>query len=254
MVRAWEVLRTAPEIVRTNTTVLESMSKLIRHNLVENVGDATNNQLANVHRYTANGDYLNAPMRVPKTNAIEFADLSLPAFEYQSYRAIIKGLQQLRQTSRLETGTVLRGRPLSGADYDRLFGSGSPQDIPVKGFVSTTRYPEVAEAFASMGDFPGLEYRMIWKIKSTNGVDINDLSDWGENLGSIYHADAIPPVIRNQQEVLLEEGYFRKISEPTAILENGNPKVTTNGNGDPVYWMEVELEELGTSIRQITSQ
>lgn len=253
-VRAWKAVSTAPLVIRTNLSVLESMRKLIQHDLIKNVGDATSNQLANIHKYTALGDYLNEPMRVPITNAIEFSDLTLPRFEYQSYRAIVEGLQRLRQTSRLETGVVFRGRPLSDLDYQRLFGDGSPQDIPVKGFVSTTKNREVAETFANMGDFTTLKYRMIWKIKSKNGVNINDLSDWGENLGSIYHASAMPPVIRNQQEVLLEEGFFRKTSVPTAILENGSPKVTYNGAGDPVYWMEVELEELGISIRQITGE
>jgi hypothetical protein len=253
-VRAWEALFDAPDLIRLNTDVLESMSKLIQHNLIDNIGGATSSHLANIHKYTALGDYLNQRMRVPITNVIEFTDVALPPFEFKSYRAIVEGLQILRQTSRLETGVVLRGRPLSGPDFDRLFGSGSPLDIPVKGFVSTTRDRAVAEAFASMGSFPGLRYRMVWKIKSKNGVDINDLSDWGENLGPLYHADAQPPIIMNQQEVLLEEGYFRKINEPTSIMENGSPKVDYDTNGEPIYWMEVELEELGTPIRQITSQ
>ncbi len=252
-VRAKVLLRTAPEIVRNNTSVLESMYKLIHHDLLHNIGGATNNQLANIHKYTALGDYLNQPMRNPIANAMEFSDLVLPGFEYQSYRAIIEGLEQLRQTSRLETGIVFRGRPLSEADYNRLFGSGSPQDIPVKGFVSCTRNIDVAEAFAEFG-FPEVRYRMIWKIKSTNGVDINDISDWGENLGSIYHSSVQPPAIRNQQEVLLEEGYYRKLGDPEPIFINGEHKFDYAPDGTtPVYWYEVELEELGLPIRQISN-
>lgn len=94
---------------------------------------------------------------------------------------------------------------------------------------------------------------MIWRTRSTHGVDINDISDWGENLGSIYHSGALPSTIRNQQEVLLEEGYYRKISNPQPILENGNPKIDFDADGNEIYWMEVELEELRTPIREISN-
>jgi hypothetical protein len=250
-VGAWEALIDAPKVVRLNTSVVESMSKLIKYDLIDNVGGATSNHLANIHRYTANGDYLNAPMRGPYTDdPLYLPNVTLEDFEYQSYVAIVEGLQQLRATSRLETGFVFRGRTLSQSDFDRLFGPSSPEDIPIKGFVSTTKNVEVAEAFAAGTDFPGPKVRMIWNIKSNHGVDIDDLSDWGSNLGPLYHADANPPVIMIQREVLMEEGYFRKLGEPRPIMEGAVHKQDGEGN----LWFEADLEELGMPIRSITSQ
>lgn len=95
---------------------------------------------------------------------------------------------------------------------------------------------------------------MICRIRSTHGVDIKDISDWGENLGSIYHGTAQPPAIRNQQEVLLEEGYYRKVGDPQPILVNGEHKFDFAPDGTTrVYWYEIELEELGLPIRQISN-
>jgi len=71
--------------------------------------------------------------------------------------------------------------------------------------------------------------------KSASGVYIDDLSEYGVNLVQKY-----PDEIR-QYEVLLNEGYFKQIGQPTLI------KVDV----DKVKWYEVELEELGVPLRII---
>ena len=242
--------RSADEVADAALTAAElaALEKLRRYGLLKNLGEATEQQVANVHRYTANGDYLNVPMRDPITNALVFEDVALGAENYQSYERIIEGLRRLRGTSRLARGEVVyRGRAVSAADFERLFGPGSDEVIPIKGFVSASRDRAVAEAFAANANFPGGKVRMIWNIKSRNGVDIDDISDWGSTLGPINHADADPAIIV-QREVLMEEGYYRKLGEPRPIMENGVQK----RDADKTLWFEVDLEELGRPIREIT--
>jgi hypothetical protein len=82
--------------------------------------------------------------------------------------------------------------------------------------------------------------KVIVKIKSKNGISIDDLSDWGGTLGPVRHSDR--PIIEQRQfEVLSQEGYFRKSSSPTLI------KV----DGEGVEWYEVILEETGIPLRDI---
>ncbi|TNE55376.1 MAG: fibronectin type III domain-containing protein [Bacteroidetes bacterium] len=249
LVSAWEAVYDLPVVLRRDVDFLGGVSDLVEYNLFQNIGSASKGEVSNIHRYTINGDYLNSPMRGPYTESpLSIPAVTLDDYAYQSYLSIKNGLNKLRQTSRLETGVVNRGRTLSQADYDLLFGSGSPQDIPLKGFQSATLDIEVAKAFTALTDFPGQKVRVIMRIKSNNGVLIDDFSDWGATLGPINHADA-DPVIRVQQEVLLEEGYYRKLGAPQQYLENGIPKVDPDGT----VWMTIDLEELGTPLRQISN-
>ena len=183
------------------------------------------------------GPYTEDPLATPV--------VALSAKDYQSYLSIKSGIQKLRSTSRLETGIVFRGRALSQNDYDRLFGVNSPQDIPIKGLVSATKDRAIAEEFAKL-NFPGVQYRMVWKIKSKNGVYVDDISDWGQTLGPINHGNQ--PNIMIQQEVFMEEGLFRKVGQPQPLIENGVIKRDANG----IPWYEIELEELGTPLRSIS--
>lgn len=158
------------------------------------------------------------------------------SFQSQLYQSIKSGLTKLRQTDRLVTGTVIRGRTYSLADYNTLFNSGST-NVPLKGMVSCTKNEAVAIDFltTSGANISGSKVKVIMKIKSKKGVDIDDFSEWGMNR-CVYNPDCL----RIQEEVLLEEGMFKMIGEPVLIkTENGIP------------WYEVSLEELGIPLRTI---
>ena len=73
----------------------------------------------------------------------------------------------------------------------------------------------------------GEKVAVIQKIILRNGVYIDDISDWGKNLGNVRHADANPKV-KVQEEVLLNSEKIRQTSEPIPIMENGEHK-TING-------------------------
>jgi hypothetical protein len=224
---------------------IQTIADLKASNLIQQpTGLATDLELAVVHRYTLNGDILNTPMR----NGGEVVINSVTFSEYQSlmYNTLLTAMDKLKQTNRLVTGTVIRGRTYSLADYNALFNSGNV-NVPLKGFVSCTRNRLVAEEFLTLsgGNISGPKIKVIMKIKSKNGVDIDDLSDWGVNLVNERHPNN--PI---QEEVLLKEGYFRKIGEPQPVLENGVPKVEII-NGIEVPWIVIELEELGNPIRNI---
>ncbi len=84
---------------------------------------------------------------------------------------------------------------------------------------------------------------VIRRIKSKSGVYIDDLSDWGKHLGNKRHADFQPASARIQDEVLMNEGYFKQISEPIKAMENGVQKTI---DGIPVYY--VDFIELGKPL------
>lgn len=249
LVDAWLAVSDLPPVLRTNANFLNATNNLIDFKLFQNIGTASKGEVSNIHWYTVNGNYLNNPMRGHYSESpLSVPDVKLDEFSYQSYLSIKEGLNKLRQTGRLETGIVTRGRTLSQEHYNLLFGAGSPQDIPLKGFQSASRDIEVAKHFTALTDFPGKKVRVLMEIKSKNGVYIDDFSDWGKTLGPINHADAHPS-IRVQEEVLMDEGYFRKIGEPAPFIENGKPKVDEDGT----IWIKVQLEELGIGFRQISN-
>ncbi|MBS1508885.1 MAG: hypothetical protein JSS79_19770 [Bacteroidetes bacterium] len=76
---------------------------------------------------------------------------------------------------------------------------------------------EVAEAFIELtakhaGD--GEKIAVIQRIKTKTGVYIDDISDWGQNLDKLRHADA-DISIQVQSEVLMNPGVFIQIDEPS---------------------------------------
>jgi hypothetical protein len=78
---------------------------------------------------------------------------------------------------------------------------------------------------------------VIYRINTKEGVYIDDLSDWGNNLGAARHGNADPPSIMIQEEVLMKEGYFKQTSEPIPVLENGIQKEL---DGIPLYYIDIE--------------
>ena len=163
-------------------------------------------------------------------------DSLVPTGESQIYEALESSLVKLRQTNRLVTGTVIRGRTYKLEDFNKLFNSGNA-NVPLKGMVSCTKNESVAVEFLSKSgsNISGPKVKVIMKIKSKSGVDIDDISDYGVNLVKDRHPGELI-----QEEVLLDEGYFKMNGQPTLIkTENGVP------------WYEINLEELVTPIRKI---
>jgi hypothetical protein len=202
--------------------------------LTKSIGSATDVELASIHRYTENGGILNMPMR--DGSEILIGPVNFTEFQAQLYQHMISGLTKLRQTNRLVTGTVIRGRTYSLEDFNILFNSGNV-NVPLKGMVSCTKSEAVAIDFLtkSGGAIDGTKVKVIMKIKSKNGVDIDDMSDWGVNLVQERHIGELI-----QEEVLLNEGLFKMTSPPVLINEI-----------DGVRWYEVNLEELGIPLRVI---
>lgn len=67
-----------------------------------------------------------------------------------------------------------------------------------------------------------------------NGVYIDDISDWGKNLGKANHPLADPRV-KIQEEVLLNTQKLKQISESIPVMENGIQKSI---EGIKVYYVD----------------
>jgi hypothetical protein len=202
--------------------------------LTKAIGNASDIELGAIHKYTVDGGVLNTPMRNGSETVL--GQVTFTEFQSQVYQSIKSGLVKLRQTNRLITGTVIRGRTYTLADFNTLFKSATT-NVPLKGLVSCTKNEAVAVDFLtkSGANISGSKVKVIMKIKSKNGVDIDDMSDWGSNLVNQRHPGNLV-----QEEVLLEEGMFKMIGEPTLIKTEGG-----------IPWYEVNLEELGTPLRTI---
>ena len=77
---------------------------------------------------------------------------------------------------------------------------------------------------------------MVWTVW-THAARVRqqgDLSDWGEHLGRIRHADQ-PPAIQRQYEVLLNPGNLKQIGEPIPIMESGVHKTI---DGMKAYYVD----------------
>ena len=72
-------------------------------------------------------------------------------------------------------------------------------------------------------------------MTSKNGVYIDDLSDWGRNLGKIQHPDAKYVKVQIQEEVLLNSEKLQQISEPIPVMENGEHKTI---GGMKLYYID----------------
>lgn len=202
--------------------------------ILKALGNASDLELAAIHSYTKDGNIILITMRNGSEVVIDA--VSFNQFESELYQAIKSGLLKLRQTDRLVTGNVLRGRTYTLQEFNTLFNSGNV-NVPLKGFVSCTKDENVAIDFlsASGANIQGQKVKVIMRIKSKFGIDIDDLSEWGIN-----RCPFNPKCSNIQREVLLEEGYFKQIGQPRATkVENG------------IQWYEVDLEELGIPLRNI---
>jgi hypothetical protein len=254
---------------------LDSYLLLRNNSLFQNMGNATIAHMTILNRYTRNGNYLlwamrgnsyPAPEDVLLTNAIVW-DATNPieaAYRKASYEATVEALVRLRTTTRLQRDVmVFRGRNYTLNQYKQLFHSTAPIEIPLKGFQSCSKTTDTPFEFFGKSravptgtlitdadyvklvtdfdnyivgkDLTNSLVDVMLKIKSKNGIDIDDISDWGNKMGVLRHP-GLPRAQQIQQEVLLEEGKFKRIGVVVKSKTDGKP------------YIEVTLEELGIPL------
>jgi len=216
--RGWlNYWRLTPEIKYSLTTIedLKKANKLLP------TGNATEIQLASLQAFTRKGDFINNPMRYNKSYLGEYAD--------KGFNNVLECLDELRKVkTRVIKGEVYSGKAYSEADFQKMFVGGENKLHNYKSFVSTSKVESVAEGFVDLtkqwaGD--GKKVAIIQRIIVKDGVYVDDLSDWGENLGRVRHNDA-DALIQVQREVVINPGDLIQVSEPIPILEsNGEQKL-----------------------------
>ncbi len=213
---------------------LRTISELKSGNKLYDVGEATDIQLSSIHAYTVNGNFVNVPFR--------FNPSWFGKYNSRAVKHINEGLNELRKVQeRIYRGDVFSGKTYSRADFESKFVGKMDTDHPYKGYISTSKLESVAEGFVELtkkwaGD--GEKVAVIQKITPRSGVYIDDLSDWGKNLGNERHVDANPKV-RVQEEVLLNSEKIRQVSEPIPIMENGEHKTIYGLKAYYVNFIEV---------------
>jgi len=199
-----------PDFGKSSKTIdlLKSENKLLP------IGDATHHDLATVHVFTVDGGLVNTPAR--------FEPSWWGEYNSQIYEDLKIALDKLRKVEErnMNGKTVLSGRMESLDYFESTLKNGKGKEVPFKGMVSATLDEKVAEGFIELSAKnvkKGEKVAIIRKIETVEGVYIDDLSDWGKNLGPIRHSDATPPSTMIQEEVLMNEGYFRQTSNPKYI-------------------------------------
>ncbi|PHI18125.1 hypothetical protein CEQ90_19560 [Lewinellaceae bacterium SD302] len=208
------------------------IKELKKADVLLDVGDATDKELAAFFRYTMEGNYANYPMRRQL-----YLSSDLLAEDLREMINLLKNAhQKLSKTERLISGQdVYRGRTYSAEEFKSLFKSDTPE-IPLEGFVSTSLDRNVANQFTTYSGkhIKGDKVKVIMKIHAKNGVFIDDISYWGKHFRNI-HPNDIP-----QKEVLLLEGYYKKLYVPDTPF-----KIDADG----IPWYEIELLELQKPLR-----
>jgi len=203
----WEKM---PDFEKSSKTIdwLKNKNKLLP------TGDATHTELTSIQVFTVDGGIVNTPAR--------FEPSWWGKYNSQVYKDLNTALEKLRKVKErnMSGKTVLSGR-MEGLDYfNSTLKNGKGNEVAFKGMVSATLDDKVADGFIQLSARnvkAGEKVAIIRKITSRGGVYIDDLSDWGKNLGPIRHFDADPPSTMIQEEVLMNEGYFRQTSDPKYI-------------------------------------
>ncbi|WP_300489466.1 peptidoglycan-binding domain-containing protein [Flavobacterium sp.] len=233
--------KNTPDIINS----LDDIDKLKRENKLLPTGDATDIELASVHAFTVDGGFINTPARF------------MPSWwgEYNSavYKDLKSALDKLRKVKErnMYGKIVFSGRTETLEYFESTLKNGKGTEVAFTGMVSGSLDREVAEGFiqlsaknAGKGKTAGTaetvgkaevveKVAIIRKIETAEGVYIDDLSDWGKNFGKTRHFNADPPSTMIQEEVLMNEGYFRQMTEP---------KYTKTVNGVKHY--EIGYKEL----------
>lgn len=178
-------------------------------------GEATHEQLAEIHAFTQHGDMLNVPLRYQ------------PAWmgpELESRLEELRdGMESLRRVpSRSAAGKIVySGKAYNMVDFQAKIDGNTGSKVPLSGMVSSTSKLETAKGFVKLTEKwagSGQKVGVIFRIHSTAGVHIDDLSEWGHHMGPDRHWDA-PEAVQVQDEVLMDQGDFIQISEPVKYQE-----------------------------------
>ncbi|WPO92592.1 peptidoglycan-binding domain-containing protein [Chryseobacterium sp. HR92] len=193
-------------------------------------GDATDVELASTHAFTVDGGFINTPLR--------FAPSWWSEYNSQMYKNLKSALEKLRKVEErnMNGKMVFSGRMETLEYFNSALKNGKGTEVAFKGMVSSTLDEKVAEGFIQLSARnvgEGETVAIIRKIKTVEGVYIDDLSDWGNNLGKKRHFNADPPSTMIQEEVLMNEGYFLQTTEPKYIKTVDNIK-----------YYEIEYREL----------
>jgi len=210
---------------------LRTIIKLKNSNKLLPTGNATQIQLACIQNYTAWGNFVNVPMRF----GVHFGKYASKAKVH-----IERGLELLRKVPERNMAgkDVFSGRAYSQADFDNLFVGKKGMEVEInKGFVSSSLSEDVATHFANITSSSQNNIKVIRRIETKTGVYLDDLADYGKNLGPVRHADQ-PPIAQIQKEVLMKEGLFKQLSEPKLFKEV-----------DGVKWYYIDFIELGKPLK-----
>ncbi|MCH5597974.1 hypothetical protein [Niabella ginsengisoli] len=211
---------------------LNAISHLKMENKIANVGNATDIQLASIHAYTANGDFVNVPYRY---NPTWFGKYNTRAVKH-----INEGLDELRKIPErvAKNEEVFSGKTFSKVNFESKFVGKNNTIHSYNGYMSTSKLESVAEGFivetkkwATGGEE---KIAVIQRVIPKNGVYIDDISDWGKNLGKINHPTS-DIRIQVQEEVLLNSQKLKQVSEPIPAIENGVQKTI---DGMKVYYVD----------------
>jgi hypothetical protein len=217
---------------KTSIKDIETMQK---ENLLLPTGEATIDDLATINAFTVDGGFINTPMRfrpdwIGKMHTEELLQL----------RSSLNKLFKVKERAVVDQD-VFSGRTFSKSEFENVLMNGKGTEVTFKGMVSSSFDENIAREFIKLSS-KNVESNVgtvgiIRKIRTKEGVYIDDLSDWGKNMGPKKHADS--PEVMIQEEVVMNEGYFLQTSEPKAIIENG---IHLEVNG--VKYYEIFYKEL----------
>lgn len=218
----WESL---PDFNKSLATIdlLKSKKQLLP------TGEATHHELATSHAFTVDGGIVNTPAR--------FNPSFWGEYNKRVYKDLKIAMDKLRKVPErnMEGKTVYSGRMMDLSYFESILKNGKGKEIAFEGgMVSSSLDDKIAEAFikeSAKNVKAGEKVGIIRIIKTQKGVYIDDLSDWGKNLGPTRHSEK--PTIMIQEEVLMNEGYFRQMTDPKYIK-------TIDG----IKYYEIEFKEL----------
>lgn len=191
---------------------IHRVKKLAKRGQLMPTGSATFEQLGAIHAFTQHGDMINVPLRYqPKWMGKE---------QKARHEALVDGMSILGTVpGRSAAGEIVySGKAFSIADFQSKIKGKTGSKVPLMGMVSSSSKLETAEGFIKLtekwaGTGTEKPVGVIFRIHSTAGVHIDDLSEWGRHMGREIHWEA-SPAIQVQDEVLMNQGDFIQTSEP----------------------------------------